>query len=350
MKVVDERLYAQIKALPKIELHRHLEASMRLDTLVKVARDYAIDLPHSDREALRPLVQMMPHDPHDWSHFLGKFQFLRQFFISTEVIERITREIVEDAAEDNVRYLELRFTPKALTNITGISHEEIVRRVCETATLAAADNDIRVGLIVSINRHEGLDIGEESLEAALAARDIGVVGFDLAGNEAVYPGAMYYPLFKRAKAEGLGITIHAGEWAGAPSVWDAIGNLHADRVGHGIRSLEDPGVVKILVDREITLEICPSSNYYSGIVPSLEAHPLPRLVREGIPTTLNTDDPILCDITLTDEMYQAVHVMNLTLDDLKQHILRAARAAFLTSAEREAFLRELQLAFESEGL
>lgn len=333
---------ASIQALPKIELHRHLEGSIRLETLVDIAREYGIEMPDYNVETIRPFVQMMPDEPQTMRNFMAKFSFLRQFFRSQEVVQRITQEAIIDAAEDNVKYLELRFTPRALSNIVNCTPSEAVRWVCEAAAEAGRDHDIDVRLIVSMNRHEGLEIGEETMKAALVNRHLGVVGLDLAGIEAGYSAVTFRDLFRRARSAGLGITLHAGEWEGAPSVWDAVGTVGADRIGHGIRVLEDPGIVRIVAEQGVVLEVCPTSNVDSGVVPNLASHPLPELHSSGIKVTINTDDPLVSDITLTDEMTRAVQQMGFTLDDLKQFTLNAAQAAFLPESERTALLNRFQ--------
>jgi adenosine deaminase len=328
--------------MPKIELHRHLEGTLRLETMVDIALEHGIEMPEYDIENIRPFVQMMPGEPRTAQHFLSKFSMLRQFYRTTEIIQRITREIVEDAAKDNVRYMELRFTPMALCNITECSLEEIVPLVCDAGNEAAAKTGIIVRYIVSMNRHEPVSVGEPVLRAAINNQPKGVVGLDLAGNEAEFSCLPFRSLFQRAKAAGLGVTIHAGEWAGSSSVWDAIGNLAADRVGHGINVLEDPALVQVLADREIALEVCPTSNYLSGIVDSLQEHPLKDLTRQHVLTTLNTDDPLLCNITLSDEIAVAVGQMGIPLDQIKEFMLQAARASFLPQSEREELIRQFQ--------
>jgi adenosine deaminase len=340
--LLDEQTWATIHAMPKIELHRHLEGSLRLETLAEIAPEAGIEMPEYDIEMIRPFVQMMPGEQRSSQHFLGKFMTLRQFYRSPEIIARITHEIVEDAALDNVRYMELRFTPKALCSITQCSMEEIVTLVCDTANATAQQYGIIVRHIVSMNRHESVELGEQTLRAALNNRDRGVVGIDLAGDEAHFNGLEFRHLFQRAKAAGLGITIHAGEWGGAESVWNAIGNLGADRIGHGVKVMDDPAMVEVLVEREITLEVCPTSNYLSGVVDSMETHPLIDLTRRKVLTTINTDDPLIQNIDLSGEIGSVMHYMGLSLDDIKQYMLRAARAAFLPQSEREDLIRLFQ--------
>ena len=166
-----DNLLAKIRAMPKIELHRHLEGAVRLDTLVDIARKNGVEMPEYDVETIRPFVQMMPSEPRTWQNFLAKFQVLRQFFAPSENICRITREAIIDAANDNVKYLELRFTPRAWNNSSDCPTHQIVAWACETATQTAKEYDIQVKLIVSMNRHESLEIGHEAMKAAIDHKD-----------------------------------------------------------------------------------------------------------------------------------------------------------------------------------
>jgi len=339
----DENLLATIRAMPKIELHRHLEGSLRLQTLVDIAEASGIEMPEAYHvEALRPFVQMMPDEERSAKHFLSKFITLRQFYRSVDIIKRITREIVEDAAHDNVKYMELRFTPRALCNITQVSMDEMVAIVCEAGNTAAEENGIMVRYIVSMNRHESLAIGEKTLRASLNHRDKGVVGLDLAGDESNFTGLEFRSLFKRAKSVGLGITIHAGEWGGSESVWNAIGNLGADRVGHGVNVISDPAMLQVIIDRNIALEVCPTSNYLSGVVESMETHPMHDLTELNVLTTINTDDPLICDVNLSEEIYASMQAMNIPLNEIKQYQIRAAQASFLDATERDKLVTTFQ--------
>lgn len=327
--MVEETLYQHIKALPKIELHRHLEGSVRLQTLVDIAREHAFEMPEYDTELLRPFVQMMPDERRDATHFLGKFATLRQFYRSPQVIQRIAREVVEDAAADNIRYLELRFTPRALSSIIRVEPAQVIGWVCEAANQQAMQHDIQVRYIVSVNRHESVEFAQQVLRSALDFRSQGVVAVDLAGQEVGYPCGPFAESFRHARENGLAVTIHAGEWQGADSVRDAIETLGARRIGHGIRSLEDTALVHEMIRRGIVLEVCPSSNVDSGVVERLDRHPLPHLASLGILTTINTDDPLISNITLTDELTRAMMHMGFSLEDLKACLIRAAEAAFL---------------------
>lgn len=338
-----EQLLNQFQAMPKIELHRHLEGSVRLETLVEVARDYGLmNAEFVDVERLRPHVQMMPGEPRDWQHFLGKFHVLRQFYRSPEIVKRVTREAIEDAAADNIKYLELRFTPQALNNLMACSFHTVMSWVCEASYEAAETCGIQVGLIVSMNRHEGIEIGEQVLRAAIDHQQLGVLGIDLAGQEAVFSARPFQSLFHRARDAGLGITVHAGEWDGAHSVRDAVEHLGAERVGHGIRLLEDPSLIELVIERGIVLEVCPTSNVDSGVVASSANHPLPELYRRGLRTTINTDDPLISNITLSEELTYSFEKMAFSFEEIKHQTLMAAQAAFLPNAARAALVSQFE--------
>ncbi|MBZ0288284.1 MAG: adenosine deaminase [Anaerolineae bacterium] len=331
-----------IRTLPKIELHRHLEGSVRLETLVSIASDHGIEMPEYTVEDLRPFVQMMPNETRNSQHFLAKFQTLRQFFRSPEVIRRVAYEAVADAAADNIRYLELRFTPPALSSVMNCSYHEVVDWVCMATAEAAAHYNIEVRLILSMNRHESTEIGEKVLHTALDFRDRGVVALDLAGNEGGFSAEPFGKVFKQVKKAGFGITIHAGEWAGSDNIRHAIKQLHADRIGHGVRALEDKSLCQLLVERGVVLEVCPTSNVHSGVVDNWSLHPLARLYHQHILTTINTDDPLVSNITLSDEIEQVMAHLSFTLDDVKHQILTAARAAFLPDSERAALVAKFE--------
>lgn len=328
--------------MPKIELHRHLEGSVRLSTLVDIGRQYDIPVPLADPEQLRPLVQMTAADPWTVERFLSKFAVLRHFFRSAEVVQRITAEAIADAAAENVRYLELRFTPAALASQTRASLHEVTGWVVESARHAARKHRIKVRLIVSINRHESLSLGKQALQAALDFRTQGVVGFDLAGNEHIFPARPFADLFQEAKQSGLGLTVHAGEWSGANNVREAIVDLGADRIGHGVRIVENSSVVGLAQEHGTVFEVCPTSNLQTGSVRHLCHHPVIDLHFLGLPLTINTDDPAISNISLTDEYLAVVRSLGLSVADLRRSVLLAARSAFLPPEEQQQLVASLR--------
>lgn len=305
---------------------------MRLATVAELAQTHGLDLPH-DAKALRSLVQIAAHSPTDARGFLDIFRRLRQIYRSPEVIRRVTAEAIADAASDGIRYLELRFTPTALSEARGFDLAEVVDWVLEAAEEQAGVQGIRVGMLLSINRCEPLTVAERVADLAIQRRGR-IVGLDLAGNEIDFPADPFRLLFSAARQAGLGITIHAGEWTGAESVRQAIEQMGADRIGHGVRILEDPAVAALARERGTVFEVCLSSNLHSGVVARLEDHPLPRMLEAGLQATLNTDDPGVSDITLSGEHTLAVEGLACSLDTLRGLTLAAAQAAFLPAKEK----------------
>jgi adenosine deaminase len=338
----DSEIWQTLWAWPKIDLHRHLEGSIRLPTLIEVAREYDIPLPTYDEAELRPHVQMTEQDPGTSVAFLNKFEVLRRFYCSLEVIQRLAREAVEDAAGDNVKYLELRFTPHALARYKNYDYRDVISSVSQGVRQAEAAHDIRVKLIISVNRHESVDIAHDVLDAALRSGGTDIVAIDLAGQEVGYSARRFDAFFERANSEGLRETVHAGEWDGPENVREAVAVLDADRIGHGVRALEDPAVVQLVRERGVTLEVCPTSNLQTGAVGRVEDHPLPRLIAHDLLTTINTDDPSICDITLTDELAMAHVALGLSLEQLRRTILNAAQAAFIPHDERAALVAQFR--------
>ncbi len=328
--------------MPKIELHRHLEGAVRLETLLEVAREYRIDLPAYSAEELRPYVQVMSQDIANNKNFLSKFSSLRQFFVSEDVIRRVAREAVEDAALDNIRYMELRFTPYAEAKLMNFLLYDVIDWISDEVQKTALKYDIRVNLIIAMNRHESVSVGEAMLDAALNFKHRGVVGIDLCGNEVSHDAGPFGYIFKKAQDHGLGVTIHAGEWMGPENVLDAIYNHRATRIGHGVRIVEDSVAVQYAKENGAVFEVCPTSNLQTGVVANLEHHPLIDLYFLKAKITINTDDPTISGVTLTDEYALAVHGMGLPREFIYDAIFNAVQATFLSPDERDALENEFR--------
>ncbi len=336
------------RRFPKVDLHRHLEGSLRLETLLDIARIHGITLPLGPEFSSR--VQMQAGDPLNFSTFLSKFQILRLFYRSPEVIRRVTREAVADAAEDGVLHLELRFTPVALTRVQDFGLAEVMDWVLESANQAARDYGISVLLIASVNRHESVELAETVAGLAVERRGRGIVGLDLAGNEADFSAAPFAGVFREAQAAGLHITVHAGEWGGAANVRQAIEQLQAERVGHGVRVMEDPTVVALAYERRIPFEVCVTSNYQSGVVSSLTAHPLLPMLVAGLDVTLNTDDPSISQISLSDEYRLVVENLGIGPGQLAGRVAAAAQASFLPADARRALMDQIMARLRQEKI
>jgi adenosine deaminase len=322
-----------LHALPKVDLHRHLEGSLRLETLAEIAREHGIDLPSYNIEQLRPYVQFTDEEP-GFHRFLEKFKLLRRFYTTREAVRRVAYEAVVDAASDNVKYLELRFSPSALAHAQNFPLPEVTEWVIEAVAQAQSETGVQARLLCAVVRHDSYDLAREVIEVAIAYRDHGIVGVDLTGDELHYPAAPFAPLFKRAADHGLGITIHAGEAGDAANVREAVEVLHAQRIGHGIRSIEDSHVVRLLRQHQVALEICPTSNLQTGVVDNFGLHPLRDLYVLGVNVTINTDDPSVSDTSLTDEYMVAMMGLGVNLRDLRMCTRNSIRAAFLPPEEK----------------
>lgn len=328
-------LHETLQNLPKVDLHRHLEGSLRLSTMAEIACEHGVDLPSYDIEELRPYVQVTTDEPPDFHAFLEKFNFIARFYSKLDCIDRISYEAVADAAEDNVKYLELRFNPVTLALSQGFYLEEVVERIISAVKKAEQDFDITVRLLATIRRDYDQDTARRIVDMAIHYADQSIVGLDLAGDEVHYSGQPFAKLFNKAKEAGLGITVHAGEAAGAGSVRTAIELLSADRIGHGVRANEDLTVMDLVREKGITLEMCPTSNIQTAAVKAITKHPLRAFHQIGLQVTINTDDPSVSNTTLTDEYLVAVRDIGVTMPEIKEMILVGVRAAFLPRSERE---------------
>ena len=329
-----------IESMPKVELHRHLEGSLRVNTLIDVARQHSITIPTSLMR-LSSLVQVQREEPYNFENFLAKFNTLRLFYRSPEVIHRVTSEAIEDAARDNVKYMELRFTPVALSRAERFPLADVVDWVCESTREASKKFGIQVRLIPSVNRHESPELAEQVAWLSAGRLDKGIVGLDLAGNEAQFPAEPFVSIFREAKQAGLKISIHAGEWGGPENVRQAIEQLDADRIGHGVRVMEDEYTVSLARNRQTCFEVCITSNYQTGAVKDLADHPLKKMIESGLNATINTDDPSISQITLSSEYKVAEESLGLSRETVRNCILAAARSSFLQESERLKLVDQL---------
>lgn len=328
------------RSLPKVDLHRHLEGSVRVKTLAEIGQDLGIH--KTGTSALRPLVQIGENEPYTFENFLSKFATLRLFYRSPDVIGRITREAIEDAAKDNVRYLELRFTPVALSKAEGFPLDQVIDWVIEGAEAGEEEFGVTTRLIASVNRHESSDLAEQVAWLAMERKYRGIVGLDLAGNEAEFSAQPFKGIFGEARQEGLKVTVHAGEWGGAQNVLEAIEDFEVARIGHGVRIMEDKVAVAMARESGTVFEVCLTSNFQSGVVSDLKAHPFNDMLDAGLNVTLNTDDPSISKINLSQEYCRACETLGLPISTLFERIMAAAQAAFLPDDAKKSFIKALQ--------
>ena len=331
------------RSLPKVDLHRHLEGSLRFETIRELARSHGLGAGATGE--LRALVQVQENECFTPKNFLSKFTPLRQLYSSPEIIARITREAVEDAAADHVRYLELRFTPAALSRVKDFPLSQVMDWVIEAARQAEAETGVVTRLIASVNRHESPTLAAQVARLAAGRLARGIVGLDLAGDEAGFPADPFARIFEQARRDGLHITVHAGEWSSGENVARAIDMLGAERVGHGIRVSESPAAMELARQSGTVFEVCLTSNYQSGAVPDIRAHPLPLMLLGGLNVTLNSDDPGISRIDLGSEYRLACEQLGLGIGPLRERVLAAAQAAFLPEGERQRLVGALACDF-----
>ena len=318
---------------PLVELHRHLDGNVRIGTVLDLCRQHGLELPAWTIEELRPHVQILEREP-SLVHFIAKFELLRRAMVDYDAVRRIVRENLEDAAREGIDYIELRFSPYFMGETHGLDPFGVVDAVCDALEEGRGTIPVKAKLIGIIARNYGPEIGRIELAAAIRGRERGVVALDLAGDEAHYPGELFVRHFQEAREAGLRTLAHAGEAAGAESVRQAVLGLKAERIGHGIRAIEDPAVLDLLAERRIPLEVCPTSNLHTSTVRDYRSHPLPALLRRGIRCTLNTDDPSISGLDLAHEYRVASEELGLSAAEIRRMQETAVEAAFLAPEER----------------
>lgn len=325
---------------PLVELHRHLDGNVRLATVLDLARRHRLELPAWTEEELRPHVQVMTREP-DLLGFLAKFAVLKRVFVDQDAVRRVTRENLEDAVAEGIDAIELRFSPYFMGEEHGLDPLAVTEAVCEVIA-ESKDLPVFAKPIVILSRTYGPEVAELELEAAIRCRDLGVVALDLAGDERNFPGGLFVLHFERARDAGLRLVAHAGEAAGAESVEQAILGLGVERIGHGVRAIDDPAVLELIADRGIALESCPTSNLQTSTVRSYAEHPLPVFLRRGLLASLSTDDPSISGIDLAHEYGIAQTELGLSEGELLALQKNALETAFLSAEEKAALLARSQ--------
>jgi adenosine deaminase len=327
-----------VEALPKVDLHCHVDGAARPQTLLDLARDGGVPLPADDLQGLLPHVQATDAC-RSLRDFLQVFEAFYPVLSVPGAMRRVARELVEDAASDGVVHLEARFCP-ALQAGPDQSSAQVLDDILEGLAEGSAATGTTTGAIVCCYRPLSLEVNEELVDLALASADRGVVAMDLAGPEDL-PGAPFAAALARAREGGLPLTIHAGEAAGPESITEALDLLATTRIGHGVALREDAALAERVREAGVAIECCLTSNLQTGAVASLDQHPFPRLREAGHLVTLNTDDPAVSGITLSGELLLAAQAFGLDWEDLQALQRASAQAAFLDEAGREALLARL---------
>ncbi len=329
-----------IRAMPKVELHVHLEGSIRPETLLALAQRNRQSLPVDTVEGLRQWYTFTSFD-----HFIDIYRIISACLCAHDDIELITREFLSGQAAQKIRHTEATYTGYAQYCVNGLPFGEQMAAINRARAWAAEALGISMTVTVDIARVVPAEEGLRVADWAIEGLGHGVTGLGLGGPEVGNPPEKFQAAFDRARAAGLASLPHAGEVAGPESIWGALRVLKAERIGHGVRCLEDPELVRELRERQIPLEVCPTSNVCLGVVPSLPQHPLPRLLAEGLYVTLNSDDPPLFNTTLTDEYLRVAHAFGLDARTLEHLSLNALRASRLPAGERHNLEQQFQAQF-----
>ncbi len=337
-----------IRALPKVELHRHLEGAFRLETLLDLARKRnLVDLPLDDVEAFRRVVQMTEHDLPDFLTFLSKFR--ADWYSTLDDPRRVAYEAVVDAAKENIMYFEMRFSPEHYARKSGFAIEAVIESVIEGARQAADETGIVIAFLVTLGR-EKLDADEMKryIKVCQPYLEHGVVGIDLAGDESHYPAELFTSVFKGLyERTGFKSTIHAGEARGPESVVTAVRDLDAHRIGHGVRTIEDEAAMELILERKTLLEQCLTSNLQTGTVQTLKKHPFPKFYKYGVRVTLNSDDPQIQQSDLNDDYTHATHLYGLGIEDLRTINRYSLEGAFQPEDVRQTLIARYDARFDA---
>ncbi len=327
-------LESYLRAMPKVELHVHLEGSIQPETLLTLARRNNVPLPFNTVEALREWFRF-----EDFPHFVEIYVAISNCLKSAADIELITREFLIGQAAQNIVHSEATYTALTINQLTGLDFETQLAAINRARAWARETLGVSMALITDIAREVPPEQGGISADWAVAGFGRGVDAFGLGGYEVGHPPTKHAAAFDRARAAGLPSIPHAGETEGPASIWAAVRRLGARRIGHGVRCLEDPALVDELRARQIPLEVCPTSNVCLGVAPSLDSHPLPKLIDAGLYVTLNSDDPPLFNTTLNDEFVSCARVFGFDAATMEQLSLNALRASLLPPEQRHVLER-----------
>ena len=332
-----------LRRWPKAELHVHLDGALRPATMLELARAQGIRLPADTPEALAKA--MLVRDAKNLEEYLQKYEITLSVLQTAQALERVAYEFVVDVAAENVRYVEVRYSP--LLHRPALTLTQAIEAPLAGIRRAESETGTKVGLIVCGIRTRP---PAESLELARAAADYrtaGVIAFDLAGAERGHPAREHRAAFEYAAAHGMACTCHAGEGDGPASIQQALHECGATRIGHGTRLGEDPALLEEVVARKIPLEMCLSSNVHTHTVAQVAEHPFKRYLQQGVVVTLNTDGRLTDGVTLTDEYYLAHAALGLSPDDLSRVVLNACESAFLPDYEKVALVSRVQSELEA---
>jgi adenosine deaminase len=337
-----------IKSLPKAELHCHLDGSLRIETIIDLAKEQNVTLPTDNAKKLTKLLAAGP-DCKSLEEYLEPFKTTCAVLQTEEALMRATYELAEDCSKENVRYLEVRFSP-ILHIEKGLNLSQVVEAVIEGKKKAEKDFNIIVGIIICGLRHTTPSISLELAELAVAYKNRGVIGFDLAGAEEGFPAKDHKESFYLIINNNINTTAHAGEAYGPESIHQALHYISANRIGHGTTLRENGDLLNYVNDHRIPLEICISSNVQTKAVSSYKNHPVKFYYDMGLVVTINTDNRLISGKTLTDEFVLAIEKFGFNEADLGKLILNAFKAAFIPYKEKVSLIKSISKELQEKGI
>ncbi|MBL4652359.1 MAG: adenosine deaminase [Flavobacteriales bacterium] len=326
-----EFTYEFLKSLPKAELHCHLDGSVRVKTILELAHKHHVELPRANYDELKSYLEV-GDGCKDLLDYLKAFSVTNSVLQTIDALTRAAFELSEDAAEENIRVLEIRFSPLLHTE-KGLTLPEIVEAVIEGKTTAEKKYNIKVGLILCGIRSMSPERSMDLAQVAIKYKNKGVVAYDLAGPEENYPAKDHKEAFFTIINNNINTTVHAGEAYGPESIHQAIHYTRANRIGHGTRLREDPELLNFVNDHRIPLEMCVNCNVQTNTVASLTDHPIKEYLDLGIRVTINTDNRLISQTTLTNEYKTVCDTFNLSQKELKKLILNGFKSVFLSYKE-----------------
>jgi len=331
--------------LPKTDLHVHLDGSLRLATILEIAEQGGIELPARTPEALARAMHL-GENTGSLVEYLKAFDITLRVMQTEESLTRIAYELGEDAARENVRYMEVRYAPMLHTR-KGLRLTAVVEAVLSGLRQAQKDHGIESNVIICGIRNISPESSLEMAQLAVAYKNRGVVAFDLAGAEYDHPAKHHLEAFQLVRDNNINVTIHAGEAYGPESIAQAIHVCGAHRIGHGCRLREDGDLLHYVNDHRIALECCPSSNVQTGAVRDLASHPLKLYYDLGLRVTVNTDNRLITDTTVSKELWLCHTQMGLSLSDIKRIITNGVKAAFLPFHIKQQMIRRVARELEA---
>ncbi len=320
-------------SIPLVDLHRHLDGNISPETIWDLSHQHDVELPVDSLDALRALTQIQDQTS-DLLAFLSKLDWGVAVLGNLDACYRVAYENLLSAKEQGLDYVELRFSPFFMGRTFNLPLPALVEAIVDGVSAGVAETGVKANLIGILSRTFGVQSCQLELEALLAHKDK-IVALDLAGDELNYPATLFESHFKKARESGWGISVHAGEADGPTSIWNAIKLLGATRIGHGVSAIRDSRLIDYMLEHDIVIESCPTSNYQTATVKDLSTHPLPAFLKAGLKVTLNTDDPAVSNIDLQHEYEVAHKVLGISRSELSGIQRCGVESAFLSAADRQ---------------